>query len=268
MPSVAQDFAGIVDIGNGDINIGETSRWRAYLGDAVQPCPLCNGGFCSGGLRDGLACSVDGIHPTWGPASLDCPPYPGANISGIGLGVFVHETTGNVSLSTGCGTCSGDTTLGCGNNADCLAASAGSCSASGGVASSCFSPPCSPTAPGSTEGLCVNDPADEYCDGFVAANGDGFIACTSDGDCTTFDAGTCTFQRKRPCFMSPIVATGVSGVDHAESVAIFCVPPSGSSFVDTTVGLPGPARQRLDLSRTDYCADGITAYTTGGLSCP
>lgn len=43
----------------------------------------------------------------------------------------------------------------------------------------------------------------------------------------------------RPCFLNPIVRTGVPGTPDRIGVATFCVPRAGPP-VDGVAGLPGP----------------------------
>jgi hypothetical protein len=89
------------------------------------------------------------------------------------------------------------------------------------------------------------------CDGALRANGDGYVLCSDDSECEVgaigFDAGSCTQTQPRPCFLDPIVATGVPDPDQTVLVSAFCVPPTSSSGVNAATGLPGPSRTTVEL---------------------
>jgi len=106
------------------------------------------GGFCTDGANIGLACDVSAVNttfpafvdpPSGGGYSLDCLPNTGQNISGAGLLINLTQSTGTSTLNAlmpcGEGTedlcpclqCSGDTSIPCNTNAECVGQQ-GSCS--------------------------------------------------------------------------------------------------------------------------------------------
>ncbi len=112
-----------------------------------------------------------------------------------------------------------------------------------------------------------------------------YRTCESDEDCASFDAGTCVFE-PRPCFESRITRTGSpsplgtycafenrtcnSNADctqdgdycapdsaRAERVALFCVPATSSSGVNSAAGITGPGAVRLNsFMQVCRCGDG------------
>jgi hypothetical protein len=72
----------------GDIEAGTFSgtiplRADMFVGaGAGDPCPRCIGGTCSGGARNGLACTAQGTSTVFGDTtSLDCHPSGPPNVS-------------------------------------------------------------------------------------------------------------------------------------------------------------------------------------------
>src|SRR5262249_50554748 len=150
-------------------------------------------GTCNGGLQNGQACDVNGVHRTFGPVSFDCPPASASNISGGGLQIDLNLSSGTQSLTAAlpcdqttvpgekcpCRVCTGNSQLGCSSNADCAAASAGNCTAGGHLAiqpNACTDGVC-------TDGFCNAGPVDTFCDGATHADGRGFVSCTTNADC-------------------------------------------------------------------------------------
>lgn len=264
-------------------SITHTERTQIYLGmDTLLPCASCSGdavandgirgGTCSGGASDGLSCDANGTDPTYfaagHAASYDCLPSNGNNISGLGILMARTETTGSVSLASGldcagnpfsescpCAVCSGNTSVGCSSDSDCAAISAGTCTSIGSSGATVRPDDCSTSCVAGVggEGTCDLD-FDSYCDGVLEEDGRGIVACSVDEDCEqylpAFDFGQCTIQQPRPCFPSPIQATGVEDAALPRTVAAFCMASTSNSGVNQVLGLPGPARMRTDWEVT------------------
>ncbi|MFN2378258.1 MAG: hypothetical protein ABR538_17140 [Candidatus Binatia bacterium] len=279
----------------GEYSVGTTTRALVHTGiSQVQPCPICVSGTCEGGARDGGACTVDASHPDFGDVSFDCPPDPGAGISGSGLLLDLSFTSGSSSVSAlipaagtfcdgaddcHCSVCTGDSKIGCSNDAPCIAASAGTCGvplANNPKQNDCDS---SCSNDGNGNGEC-DGPIENFCDGFLRGNGNGVITCTSDIDCdnndcngdtnlTENECGDCLFPGIRQCFLPTVSATGTPGIFNSEGVSVFCSGQTGNAGVDNAGGLPGPGRVKLDFDFNLYCDNGTTPYQLpGGPTCP
>ena len=97
-----------------------------------------------------------------------------------------------------------------------------------------------PTDTSSTEeGRCTVGPIDRRCSVTT------YRSCVSDAECQPSPtcpgcrAGEQCMNSARPCFLNPIVRTGVPGTPDRIGVATFCVPRAGPP-VDGVAGLPGP----------------------------
>jgi hypothetical protein len=147
--TVNQFNGGIV--GTANVETGEAATTvlltsRVYGGIAVDtPCPRCigdatsnddvQGGTCSGGDRNGLACDANGAvpgRPDFGATSLDCPPLVGALLATltIDLSNATDPVTRTLSASSPgcsgapgqrclCDTCNNASQEPCFANADC-----------------------------------------------------------------------------------------------------------------------------------------------------
>jgi hypothetical protein len=226
------------------------------------------------GPSAGLDCDANASDATFpegdgGHYSYDCFPSPGKNTSGSGLRITPVLTTGSVSLASNvpcgfppygdrcpCGVCDRDRGRACTSNADC-GESGGTCGPR-----AVFSP-----APHQCEGECVDtgggegecDPGqdDHFCDGVVRANGEGFIMCQSNGDCAggiIDNPSQCTMTHRRRCFLPTIEATGTASAGDPLLVAAYCSPFLSNAADNIVVGLPGPARERIQVSSVLSCA--------------
>jgi hypothetical protein len=226
------------------------------------------------------ACDVTGVHPAFGPSSIDCPPNPVTNISGNGLLISLTASNASQSLPFAlpcdpppagalcpCRVCTGNANLGCTSDADCAAAGAGTCTAGGGAGvkqNQCADTICS------AEGSCNAGPTDRFCDGAVTPEGEGYVPCTSDLDCSPQSLGSCTLSKQRLCFADPIVVTGNPGTYGAVSGSLFCIPPTTSGAVNNAGGLPGAGRLVLDFDSDVRCAGdpSVVWEIPGGSNCP
>ena len=143
----AGPITGTADSGTGEGSIATFLRSVVHLGVAGStPCPTCgtpsqnpeigDSFTCGGGGINpgGTPCTVDAVSPDFGGVSFDCPPAPGANVSGVGLAViFKQATTGSLGVQatlpcgfplsqahpdTGQASCRDDFSP-CSTNADC-----------------------------------------------------------------------------------------------------------------------------------------------------
>jgi hypothetical protein len=282
-------MSGGLDPSTGDVSLDIPLRHRIYLGLAIDsPCPRCVAGACTGGQRNGLACTVDASDETFGDVSYDCPPSAAGNISGTGLLTNVEYTTGAASMPFGntcdaplgflncaCGSCSLNTALTCNTTAECSAVFAGVCNRGTGnprQPNGCDDLVCSPDVE-TGEGKCNAGPDDKFCDGFTSSNGAGIVQCLSNGDCDASDpacpggdCGNCTITRTRNCFLDPIAAQGTPG---ETIVSVGCIGNTANAAVNGVLGWPGAYRVKQSLGTDLLCADGVTEYAPpGGSNCP
>ena len=287
--ALSADISGTTDVEAGEGSVSVQLASRVHTGSSASttvPCPLCSGddvagdgiqnGVCVKGSRDGLPCDTQGFDATFAAQSaglglsLDCVPATIENISGTGLKISFDLTTGPQSLAAEspcdspldsldcfCGLCTNDSTLACRNDSDCV--SPGTCTTNTGGA------PRRPNAcndlsqcadVGGDRGEC-SDKTDKFCEGLVRANGEGFLACSNDGECVNgsfpcpdFDCGPCSMVTPRPCFLDPIVVSGVPDDTDPVLAATFCIPPTVNPGINLTTGLPGPARIRVQQRTT------------------
>ncbi len=276
----------------GDCKIGLTSRLHAGIGQ-TKPCPTCESGLCSGGPRDGLACSVDATHPDFGDGSIECPPDPGSKISDLAIALNLNHGVASMpfgtqcdaplaALSCACAVCSGDVTLPCNSDAECSDVGAGACDSNGGGAAR-FPNACSdgicgvdPADPSGQEGICTNV-ADTvtFCDGHLRQSGRGLIPCSSDADCDALasecnggSCGTCSLVQGRDCYLDPIEAAGAPSPYGGDMGAIFCVPPTASPAVNNAGGIPAAGRVTINFDYHGMCSDGVNPFESpGGSNC-
>lgn len=208
-----------------------------YTGnDVARPCPRCDGdrapndgrrgGRCAGGVNSGKACDANSASALFGATSNDCPPAPASAAGTLAIDL-APLTTGEVRLTADRG---------------CKLRRAG-------LVDHCFCP--DQRQPNACDsGSC---PVGEVCDGPV----DGvcarapFRSClpgSEEGDCEAAFAGSGSCEnRTRACFADTIAAHGTCDRAQPVYVAIFCAPATRASAINTTGGLPGPARLRLAL---------------------
>jgi len=186
----------------------------------------------------------------------------------------------DLGTCTGIRRCSLATSVTCTTNADCKnypsggPCNASTCSALGtnGQApapNACTGGSCSDVGDG--RGECTTGPDDRTCDGLVRADGSGILACATNDDCQANSPlnGNCTLLRRRPCFLHPIVATGVADDEFPVGAAAFCVPPTSNSSINQVAGLPGPARILNQARSRALCAgDRSVEYQAGIGGCP
>jgi hypothetical protein len=257
-----------------------------YNGFTVsRPCPTCvgdafpndgvQGGTCSGGARNGQPCDGNGIspEPSFGVTSLDCPSTPGGLITTVGLAVD-NGNTGAIAKTVGpsspncngapgkkclCASCTLDSRVACENDAQCTAVGAGTCTSIAGeprrpnYCNDDTSTPgdgtiCQAGADG--EGICPEGPTNQHC--LIET----FRGCSTDGDCPAENdrCAATPFE----CFPGydgqvgdAVTASGFTGNARngaavSQFASVFCVPPTGSSFLNVAAGgLPGPGRVEL-----------------------
>jgi hypothetical protein len=66
-----EDGGGTATVSTGETTVRVPLRSDVYFtGNGIEPCPVCDGGTCRGGDRDGMSCTPVGLQGT----SQDCPP--------------------------------------------------------------------------------------------------------------------------------------------------------------------------------------------------
>jgi hypothetical protein len=305
----SSDLVGTADGGTGLATTTLSTTSKVFLGiSAIRPCPVCSGdptandgsrgGMCQGGARDGQACDQNALSPDFGPLSYECQPSPMENVSGSGLELTypltsVEAPTIGANLSDNgspvfCLQCSGNPQVACSSDAECAERGIGTCTAntaSQARANACDDGICTASDP-NRNGVCAANAADRFCDGLTRNDGSGLLTCLQNADCDTLDpycpggsCGNCSLTQPRACFPNPFGAAGSdavvgavpsSGVYGADMVGTLCVPASGSSTIDDSVGLPGPARLLINFDFLGRCAgDPSTSFDLpGGSNCP
>lgn len=243
---IAGTISGSLNPDTGDVSLSVPIRGRIYFGyDLVQPCPVCVAGICNSGAREDLPCSVDGVDATVGGVSYDCPPDPGSNLSGQGLGTTLSYTTGPVSMPFGtkcdnpptadcaCAACSTDSSIGCNSNSDCLGARvcSGSSQFSCTVDANCQGVDASPC--NTSIGLCQK------------AFG---IPCTTNAQCTNVNVGTC----------SPSTCTSNAGSPRAANAC-------SSGICSPVAGEPGEGKCAGQFDR--FCDGFLRPNGSGMIHC-
>ncbi len=275
---------------------------QIYLGvGSAEPCPRCVGGngipndglglgTCSAGPRFGLACDENGLSPVpaFGYTSLDCPPTPGAlvatlpvDLSNTNNGTVTKTLSASSPSCNGepghkcmCSSCSLNSSIPCFTDADCAAASAGTCTNNAGTpreTSACVDDTTTPadeslctTLPGGG-GTCVAGPIDQHC------TIESFRGCTTDTDCPAL-GDTCTSSNRR-CYAGYKGAVGdtitaaaahsapQSHTNSSTFASIFCVAPTSSSAINNAAGLPGPGTLQLAGVSTENGTSGSCPTT-------
>jgi len=179
-----EDLSGTADSQTGEGRASAFLRSRVHLGVASdKPCPACGlpgqnpvvgqQYTCSGGPKNGAACTVEAVSPTFGGVSSSCPPDSTTNVSGVGLAIRFREvTTGTTErtaeipclFSGGCVDGLGPNNGQCATNADCtrctndLSACSSNADCSGGA--TCAAAPDQPISCGlyCQCGFCNNNP--------------------------------------------------------------------------------------------------------------
>jgi hypothetical protein len=289
MRTIDQPLSGTADFGRGAFTLNQRESTDVYLGiTQFQPCPICdqNIGQCVGGENDGGPCGVDAVDPTFGNLSYSCPPSTASNITTAApASANVVLSTGSASLAAGdacdpplamlncaCGVCENDQTLTCNGDGDCPGIT-GPCSQGLGEdrrPNNCSTLTCTNT--GGEEGICTGSSFDNqnYCDGVKYEDGRGFLGCLNNGDCTVFgpEAGLCTLTDPNLCFLNPIDAPGKPGPTSARLAGTYCTTATSNSSVNITFGLPGPARQKVEVAVEPYCGIFGQRWVPTGWPCP
>jgi hypothetical protein len=252
---------------------------RRGAGDGVR------GGTCSRGARLGLPCDETASHPDFGPVSLDCPPNAVTNVSGSGLVLTLDFSTVEQSMPfelpcdappgrlCPCRVCSGNMLLGCSSDAECAAASAGTCTAGGGAGvqpNACADGVCTCDDDVCRAGVCEAGPTEMFCDGIVRQNGRGFLQRNTTVDCAALAAGSCTIEQDRPCYPDPLEISGAGTPFGADLSSLFCIPPTNSAAVNNTAGLPGAGATTLNMDMDVLCASdhAVVWEPPAGVNCP
>ncbi len=131
---IAGPVSGTLNVDDGSSAMTLPLAMRVFVaGTHEQPCPVCDGGVCSEGPRDGMACTpnASGI---FGAASFDCPPTPGALVTTLTFEAARSTADQAVTVTTDqplcrqsgytsrhclCDTCNNAAAESCSSNADC-----------------------------------------------------------------------------------------------------------------------------------------------------
>jgi hypothetical protein len=196
----ASDFTGSTGaIGTYDVTTETRALVHTGLGVA-RPCPICGPvgtplgatSTCQGGDRDTLACTVNAVHPRFGPSSFDCPPAIATNISGDGLRLALQFKSGTATITAGQPvsktTCSKGTSSGiaCTLDAEC---SGGACAGGPNIREVCTTDvdcPGSTCTPATCDPVCASGTC--HCS---VCSGDDLVGCSTDQECADLGVGTC-----------------------------------------------------------------------------
>jgi hypothetical protein len=186
-----------------------------------------------------------------------------------------------------CGFCNNNPSLPCFETGDCPQGQ--TCQAGTGTGTQANAPQQRPNDCSGDKFICGGT-ADETCATTEKSSCSEaeFRTCQSDEDCENFNAGFCNFE-PRPCFESRITRTGVPSPlgtycafetktcttnadctqagdfcapdsSRAQTVALFCVPATSNSAVNSAGGITGPGAVRLNsFMQVCRCGDGIEA---------
>jgi len=224
-------LTGTADSGTGEAETAAGLKSRVFLGITIdKPCPRCglpddnpklgDQFTCSGGQFEAAACTVDGVSPTFGGTSFDCPPKLDANVSGAGLAIRFSQVTTGTSTKTAalpCANtafrpnpslpldkCTGGTNPGgaCTSNAQCP----------GGF---CNLPKCLDTGEACASNAdckrCTGDTSIDCTDSAGACSGNGSCAEAPDQPvpCGYWcNCGFCNGNASKPCFQTSDCAPG------------------------------------------------------------
>jgi len=202
---------------------------EVYRTSATRLCPRCSAsvpgdaGICDGGVRQGRGCVTDAVvqvpvaagDPSYA-LSADCPPA-GSPAGSVAL---------SVPVTTGLATLAGPHPCGAAQDDACGGACGALCT--GGTCATTENGQCIDARGGTSQLCCESDP-ERAC--FATAGGAPIVRL-----------GSATAPA--PAFGDPTYPK-VGGLVFAGT---FCAPASGSSLVDSLVGLPGPGALLLPMA--------------------
>jgi len=243
-------FTGTVNLQTGDSTLDIKLFSDVYITDRTFVCPRCETGTCSGGPNKGKPCTVHGktrVEETFAPnkvfqLSRDCPPTQEEFLAR--LNIVLAPTTGSVGTpgTGGSKPCRENENKGVLAQDDNCVEAGDRCSANPGncTGDSCVDHVADPTNPAAT--ICV--------DVFGGLSQNCCNISTSVPCHPTYPAQGATPAGPGIVRQGRAVATATPtpwGDDQypktAEGtvlVSTFCEPPTGTSTVDLTTGLPGP----------------------------
>ncbi len=235
-----------------------------------------------------------------GNPSITCASN--ADCTGAGTCAQAPDQPVTCGFWCNCGFCNNNPSLPCFQNGDCPDGQ--TCQQGTGTGTQPNSPQQRPNDCSSDKFICGTT-EEERCATSIqgTCSAKPYYTCSSDQDCTGFNAGTCVFEFK-PCFESRITRTGVpsplgtycafenktctsnadcTGTDdfcvedsaRPQTVALFCVPATSSSTVNSAGGITGPGAVRLNsfmevcrcgdstIGCDEQCDDGNTVNGDG-----
>jgi hypothetical protein len=231
-----EPLTGTVDAQRGCGSLALRLTTAVWMGETLaRPCPVCAGdrtandgrkeGRCERGPARAKPCDAHGTSAVFGTTSNDCPP-PGSSVGELAIDL-APLTTGAVRREA--------------DVACRRAGQDGRCFCPGQLQpNACDTGICDPAE------TCDGDPVDGVCSKapFRSCSHASNDECTADG----LDGGVCEPHRRR-CFGPTIAAEGTCDPDTPTYVAVFCAPATRAPALNTTAGLPGPARLVLPLER-------------------
>jgi hypothetical protein len=236
-------FTGTVNLQTGESTLDIKLFSDVYLTDRTRVCPRCEAEFgtqgtCSGGPNQGKPCTPHGrtrVEETFATnkvftLSRDCPPTKDEFLAR--LSIALAPTTGSAG------------TPGTGGSKPCreneskgVTAQDDNCSAAGDKCS---------TSPGNCTGpSCVSRTPDNVCIDIFGGLSQNCCNLSTQVPChPTFPGGPgITRQGKAVAATTPTPWGDDQYPKTADGVILvstFCEPPTGTSTVDLTTGLPGP----------------------------
>jgi len=264
---------GTIDVEAGSSATALTWRQTTHVtpGDFNHPCPRCIAGVCSGGVRSGQACTIQGTSLQFTDAvSLDCPPatFPAV----VQMALQLATGTQTVTLGADSPDCSSPGFSG----SKCFCSDG---SGAGSKPNDCDDAVCSPNTPpdgdSTDEGVCAAGPLESFCAPHATYRGcvvdadcaaanlciggpnDG-APCTADSSCPcgTCEVQTCAITKLRECFagsgvVSDTVSAGGVASPTAPTLSGFaCMGSTSSGAVNGTYGLPGLMRMTIPGTAT------------------
>jgi hypothetical protein len=284
--SIPTDYVGTADLGTGDWSNAQTVAAVIHLGEELlEPCPTCDNdltpndgvrdGTCQNGARAGLPCDANGDHPTFAATSVDCLPLTVKNISGSGLVLNFELQSADQEMVAElpcdnpeelcpCRVCSGDSTVGCRNDAECPS---GTCTAGGGAGvqpNDCDNHDCG------DDFQCTTGPDNTYCDGVTHPSGRGAISCQSSADCAIYNAGQCAVSERLRCYPDPLTVSGKPGIHGNDLGGLACIGLTTSPAINVASGLPGAVRVAVNFDLDVRCETdpAVTWNPPAGTNCP
>jgi hypothetical protein len=268
LDEVGTPVTGTINLTDGSAAASLSVRVRVFPGvTPAEPCPTCAAGTCTGGTRDGQACTSQGDAPL-GAVSLDCPPNPSMLLGGpiridfpLTTGVQSRSVsaasptcrqTGFTALECMCDTCNEATQTACFTNADCPSSGGapGICGGRRCIGGSEAGKPCNVCLGGANHGAtcvdasaCPGGTCSLGCGGICAGGVNEHAACTASSECP---GSTCALgQCNRPGEATQPNACQ----DDTATPGLDCAPTANGEGICSS----GPLDARCSIDTFVYC---------------